>query len=227
MELRAEGVSRRYFRQGKSRNFFFAVQEIELILPAGRLTEITGRSGSGKSTLLNMLAGLLEPTAGKVLLDDTDIYALEDAERSRLRNRSIGVIPQGQTGLHSLTVLENVKLPSLMYEKTACTDEWALALLERVGIAHLRDVYPNELSGGEMRRLAIARALVMRPGILLADEPTGDLDDENTGTVLSLLRSCADEGMAVLLVTHEREAAAYADAVYKMSDGVLTRIPHE
>lgn len=221
MELRAEKISRRYFRQGKGRNFFFAVQETDFSLPAGALTEITGRSGSGKSTLLNMLAGLLEPTTGKVLLDDADLYALEDGERSRLRNGRIGVIPQGQTGLHSLTVLENVMLPSRMYEKQPCPDEQALELLERVGIAHLRDVYPNELSGGEMRRLAIARALVMGPGILLADEPTGDLDDENTRAVLSLLRRCADEGRAVLLVTHEREAAAYADAIYKMSDGVL------
>ena len=222
MDLRAEGVSRRYFRQGKGRNFFFAVQETDLTLPAGNLIEITGRSGSGKSTLLNMLAGLLEPTTGRVLLDGTDLYALDDGKRSILRNRSIGVIPQGQTGLHSLTVLENVKLPSLMYDRQPCSDERAEALLERVGIAHLRDVYPNELSGGEMRRLAIARALVMDPGVLLADEPTGDLDDENTHAVLSLLRQCADGGKAVLLVTHEREAAQYAHAVYTMSGGILT-----
>lgn len=219
--LRAEKISRRYFRQGKGRNFFFAVQETDFALTAGQLTEITGRSGSGKSTMLNMLAGLLEPTTGRVFLGGTDIYALDDAERSKLRNRSIGVIPQGQTGLHSLTVLENVKLPSFMYAKEPCADEHALELLEKVGIAHLAGVYPNELSGGEMRRLAIARALVMRPEVLLADEPTGDLDDENTTAVLELLRRCADEGMAVLLVTHEREAAAYADAVYKMSEGVL------
>ena len=93
-----------------------------------------------------------------------------------------------------------------------------------MGIAHLQDVYPNELSGGEMRRLAIARVLVMKPGILLADEPTGDLDDENTRAVLALLRRCADEGTAVLLVTHETEAADYADAVYKMSDGILSEV---
>ena len=224
MELIAKGVSRRYFRQGKGKNFFYAVQGADLTLTAGTLTEITGRSGSGKSTLLNMLAGLLEPTEGHVLLDDADLYALEDRERSKLRNTAIGVIPQGQTGLHSLTMLENVKLPSMMYEKEPCSDAWAEGLLARVGIAHLRDVYPNELSGGEMRRLAIARALVMKPGILLADEPTGDLDDENTREVLSLLRRCADDGAAVLLVTHETEAAAYADTIYKMSDGILLEV---
>ena len=224
MELKAIGVSRRYFRQGKGKNFFYAVEKTDLTLASGMLTEITGRSGSGKSTLLNMLAGLLEPTEGQVLLDGADLYAMDDRERSRLRNTSIGVIPQGQTGLHSLTVLENVKLPSILYAKESCSDERAEELLDRVGIAGLKDVYPNELSGGEMRRLAIARALVMDPGVILADEPTGDLDDENTRSVLKLLRACADGGKAVLLVTHESEAAAYADAVYRMNDGVLSPV---
>ena len=218
--LRAEHVSRRYFRQAKGSNVFFAVKEATLALPAGKLIEITGRSGSGNSTLLHMLAGLLTPTAGRVLLDDTDLYALDDEARSRLRNERIGVIPQGQTALRSLTVLENVKLPCAMYGDEA-SDEFALALLERVGVAHLRDSYPNELSGGELRRLAIARSLIRKPDVVLADEPTGDLDDENTRAVLSLLRGVADEGAAVLLVTHEREAAAYADQVYRMDNGVL------
>ncbi|MBQ9647077.1 MAG: ABC transporter ATP-binding protein [Oscillospiraceae bacterium] len=221
MELRAEGVSRRYFRQSKLSNVFFAVKETNFALPAGKLTEITGRSGSGKSTLLHMLAGLLAPTTGRVLLGDTDLYALDDAERSKLRNEHIGVIPQGQTALRSLTVLENVKLPCLMYGDEV-SDEIPMSLLERVGIAALRDAYPNELSGGELRRLAIARALLRRPRVLLADEPTSNLDDENTHAVLRLLRQCADEGAAVLLVTHEREAAEYADRVLYMSDGVLS-----
>lgn len=222
MILKAEGICRRYFRQGKGTNIFWAVQKTELTLLPGTLTEVLGRSGSGKTTLLSMLAGLLEPTEGRVLLDGTDLYALSDGERSRLRNRALGVIPQGQTGLHSLTVLENVRLPSLLYG-SPCPAERAEALLDRVGILPLRDAYPNELSGGEMRRLAIARALIMEPGILLADEPTGDLDDENTRAVLSLLRACADGGMAVLLVTHEREAESYADSVYHMDAGVLTK----
>ena len=221
MELKAEGVSRRYFRESKGSNVFYAVKETDLALAAGTLTEITGRSGSGKSTLLHMLAGLLAPTAGRVLLDDTDIYTLDDEARSRLRNEKLGVIPQGHTGLRSLTVLENVTLPCVMYGESA-PEEAALALLEKVGIAHLKDAYPNELSGGELRRMSVARALIKAPGVLLADEPTGDLDDENTHAVLRLLRQSADEGAAVLLVTHEREAAAYADRVYRMNDGVLT-----
>lgn len=222
MELIAKDLSRRYFRQGKGKNFFFAVEQTNLALEPGKLIQISGRSGSGKSTLLNMLAGLLEPTTGQVLLDGQDLYALSDADRSRLRNRCIGVMPQGHTGLHSLTVLENVKLPTGLYGDGTCTEEQAVSLLEQVGIVELKNAYPNELSGGEMRRLAIARALVMNPGILLADEPTGDLDDQNTRAVLALLRAKADEGKAVLLVTHEQEAAAYCDRVLQMSGGVLT-----
>lgn len=220
MELRAVGASRRFFRGSGSANYFYAVEKTDFVLPAGRLTEITGRSGSGKSTLLNMLAGLLAPTEGKIYLDGTDLYSLDDGALSALRNRSIGVIPQWQTGLHSLTVLENVLLPCTMYGDAA-DEKRALELLERVGIANLRDACPNELSGGEMRRLAIARALMRDPSVLLADEPTGDLDDENTAAVLTLLRQCADAGTAVLLVTHEREAAAFADTIYTMQEGRL------
>ena len=221
MELRAEGVSRRFMRQGKGTNFFMAVKETDLRLIPGELAEITGRSGSGKSTLLNMLGGLLAPTAGRVLLDGRDLYALSDPERSRERNRHIGIIPQGQTGLHSLTVLENVLLPARMYGEKKITEEEGKALLEKVHIGHLADVYPDELSGGENRRLAVARALIMKPGILLADEPTGDLDDENTNEVLALLKQCAADGTAVLLVTHEKEAGRFADRIYEMKEGVL------
>ena len=224
MILRSENVGRRYFRQGKGSNVFFAVRNADLILAPGSLTEITGRSGSGKSTLLNMLAGLLEPTEGRVLLDDRDLYVLPDRERSRLRNSCFGIIPQGQTGLASLTVLENVLLPGQMYAPPPEAETRAAELLEKVGIAHLAEVYPGELSGGEMRRMSIARALLMCPGVLLADEPTGDLDDENTKTVLSLLRQSADDGLAVLLVTHEKEAADYADRHYRMDSGSLWEV---
>ena len=222
MKVKADNISRRYFRRSQGSNVFYAVTETDFSLSSGELTVIIGRSGSGKSTLLNMLAGILQPTGGQVYYDETDIYALDDAKRSAFRNREIGVIAQGQTGLQSLTVLENILLPSRMYageDKTVA----GLALLERLGIAHLQGVYPNELSGGEMRRLAIARALLGQPAVLLADEPTGDLDNENTHIVLGLLREAANQGAAVLLVTHEMEAAAYADHLYRMDGGVLTQ----
>ena len=221
MELKAEKATCRYRRQGKGTNIFTAVQEADLLLEAGKLVEIEGRSGSGKSSLLNMMAGILAPSSGRILLDGQDLYALPDRDLSLVRNRKMGVIPQGQTGLRALTVLENVLLPSTMYPGIPLPRTRAESLLDQVGIAHLGSAYPEELSGGELRRMAIARALALDPGILLADEPTADLDDENTKIVLSLLRQSADEGRAVLLVTHEREAAAYADSVYRMEKGII------
>ncbi len=223
--LRAENISRRFFRMTGQSNFFYAVKDVNIELKSGALTEITGRSGSGKSTLLHMLAGLLKPTDGMIYIKNQDLYNLDDKARSKLRGRKIGIIPQGQTGLHSLTVLENIILPCVMYQDGAeKPDEWnqkAVKLLEQVGIARLKDSWPDALSGGELRRMAIARALIREPEILLADEPTGDLDDENTEMILKLLRNTANQGAAVLLVTHEREAAKYADVIYTMREGCL------
>ncbi|MBR6400666.1 MAG: ABC transporter ATP-binding protein [Firmicutes bacterium] len=222
MILKAEGISKRYFRNTNTANYFYAVKKTDLPLFRGELTAITGRSGSGKSTLLNMLGGLLSPTEGRVLYDGRDIYALPDKELSKLRNAFVGIVPQGQSALSALTVLENVMLPYYMYKKDGDIKDRAGELLERVGILSLANAYPNELSGGENRRLAIARALIHDPDIILADEPTGDLDDENTKTVLELLRAAADDKKAVLLVTHENDALSYADRVYRMNGGELT-----
>lgn len=231
MNLYAKEVKKVFARQGRGGEFC-ALSPVDLTLTAGKLVEITGRSGSGKSTLLQILGGLLQPTAGEVLLGDTPLYALGDGALSRLRNRHIGVIPQGHTALRSLSVAENVMLPARLYppraeEAPAGEDVLkarAAALLEKVGIGDLAEEAPTALSGGELRRVAIARALMRRPEILLADEPTGDLDDENTQRVLQLLRQYADDGAAVLLVTHEGAAAAYADEMYEMSAGVLRHL---
>ena len=167
-----------------------------------------------------MLAGLLEPSEGSVFIDDEDIYKMDDKRLSALRNAKIGVIPQGQTGLASLSVLENVMLPFYMYQK-GDIEKKATELLASVGMAELKNAFPTELSGGENRRLAIARALINDPDVIFADEPTGDLDDENTKTVLEILRAAADSGKAVMLVTHENDALGYADKVYRMDGGVL------
>lgn len=221
MKLIAQNVKKDFLRASKSSNYFTAVQPLDFQLSSGEMIEITGRSGSGKSTLLNMLAGMLTPTDGKVLLDDADLYALDEKALSRLRNEKIGLIPQGHTALLSLTVLENVLLPSILYSREQPPEVRAKELLEQVGISALMNAKPDELSGGELRRMAIARALLMNPGILLADEPTAGLDNENTLAVLSLLRKAADDGAAVLLVTHENEAAQFADRVLTMDGGRL------
>lgn len=222
MKLTAKAVHKDFPRSSKSSNFITAVYPLDFEVNGGQMIEISGRSGSGKSTLLNMLAGMLTPTSGQVFLDETDLYSLEDEKLSRLRNEKIGLIPQGHTALLSLTVLENVLLPYVLYHKDAVPEERAKELLEQVGIADLAGAKPDELSGGELRRMAIARALLMKPGALLADEPTAGLDNENTLAVLKLLRQAADDGAAVLLVTHEREAEQFADQVYMMDAGKMT-----
>ena len=222
MELRAENISRRYFRKRGEANYFEAVQPVSLTLRGGELTAVSGKSGSGKTTLLHMLAGLLTPSEGKVFLNETDLYALEDGQLSRLRNEKIGVIPQGRSAVDTLTVYENILLPGLLYGKTARTEE-AETWMEALGISSLRDAMPAELSGGELRRMAIARALAGNPEIILADEPTGDLDKENTVIVLSALEQAAKAGKAVLVVSHDDETEAYADRVLRMEDGRLIR----
>ena len=220
MILKAEQVSKRYFRKTGEANHFFAVKNASLELKSGAVTVLMGKSGSGKTTLLHMLSGLLMPTEGKILLDGADIYSLDDEELSKMRNEKIGVVPQGKSALETLTVMENILLPMNLYGKAA-NNQAAETWLEKLGIASLRDAMPGELSGGELRRMAIARALIGAPDVLLADEPTGDLDDENTNVVLSVLREAADQGAAVLIVTHENEALSYADQAYRMQNGVL------
>lgn len=223
MKLTAQSIKKDFPRASKSSNYFTAVQTLDFEMEPGKVVEITGRSGSGKSTLLNMLSGMLTPTSGKVFLDDTDLYALDEKALARLRNEKIGLIPQGHTALLSLTVLENVLLPSILYSRGTPPEDRARELIADVGLETMINAKPNELSGGELRRMAIARAMLIRPGILLADEPTAGLDNENVIGVLSLLRSAADNGAGVLLVTHEIEAAEYADEVYTMDSGKLSR----
>lgn len=215
--LVAQGVRKQYFRKGRdSARYFDAVPAMDLTLSSGELLEVVGRSGSGKTTLLSMLAGLLTPSEGTVLVDGQDLYALDDTARSKLRNKRFGVIPQGHTPLADLTVLQNVCLPYVLYHSADDVEQRAIELLAGLGIEGLSECYPNELSGGEMRRMAIARALICQPDVLFADEPTGDLDDQNTDVVLQTLRDAADAGAAVMLVTHEQAAAAYADRVVRM-----------
>ncbi len=223
MKLTAQSVKKDFPRAGKSSNYFTAVHALEFEMEPGKVVEITGRSGSGKSTLLNMLAGMLTHTSGEVFLADVDLYSLDEKALARLRNEKIGLIPQGHTALLSLTVLENVLLPAILYNRAPPSEGRAKALLADVGLETLLNAKPNELSGGELRRMAIARAMLMCPGILLADEPTAGLDSDNIIGVLSLFRKAADNGAGVLLVTHEDEAAKYADEVYVMDGGKLSR----
>ena len=222
MAVIAEGVSMVYKRSGKTGCSFTALENTSIAIESGRITVISGRSGSGKTTLLNILAGLLRPSSGTVFYDGTDIYALDDERLSVFRNKHIGYVPQGQSALANLTVLENLMLPlSLAGGGDGGTK--ARHLLEEVGISALADAYPDELSGGELRRLAAARALVNTPEVIFADEPTNDLDDENTALVLGLLKKAAEDGAAVVLVTHEALPENYADTIYRTESGKITK----
>lgn len=223
LELKAEQISKRYFRKTGDANHFYAVKPLSMKLEPGTVTVLCGRSGSGKTTLLHMLSGLLRPTEGEVRLGETELYRLPDGELSRLRNRAIGVVPQARSVLDILTVEENILLPQMLYgteKERGCAERW----MDMLHILHLKDARAGELSGGELRRTAIARTLCMQPSILLADEPTGDLDDENTELVFRCLRKAAEEQAAVLIVSHEADALKIADRAYRMDAGEITTI---
>lgn len=221
MIIEATGLTKEFARARGGKRLFTAVHPLDIGLEERQLTVVSGHSGSGKSTLANMLAGILTPTAGHVRLDGTDLYSLRDEELSRLRNELIGLVPQGHTALRALTVLDNVLLPSILYSKDEAPAERARELLAAVGLDDLADAAPTELSGGELRRMAIARALLMDPAIVIADEPTAGLDSANATAVLTLLRDAADRAAAVLVVSHEAEAQRFADRSYVMEDGHL------
>ncbi|MBO6301516.1 MAG: ABC transporter ATP-binding protein [Ruminiclostridium sp.] len=222
MNISAENISKEFIRQGKGTNRFIAVQPADITIAPGKLTLLMGRSGSGKSTLLNMLSGLLMPTSGKVMYDDTDIYSLDDDKLSEFRAEHIGVIPQGQTAVHSLTVIENICLSYMIHGTAGERGQakiYAAELMERFGIAELENELPSALSGGELRRMAIARAMIRKPQVIFADEPTCDLDDENTALVLTILKEAAQSGTSVFMVTHEKDAVGYADICCTMNAG--------
>lgn len=218
MSLEVNNLSKQYIRGDVP---FYAVKDISLEAHDGEFIAITGKSGSGKSTLLNLIAALLIPSAGEVRFDRKIISNLSDKEASLFRNTTIGYIPQGQSLLANLTVLDNVRLPYYFAENTGNPDEEAANLLKRFGIEKLANAYPSSLSGGEARRASVARALINKPRILLADEPTGDLDAENTKEIIRFFREIANEGTTVIMVTHEADTTKKADTVYVMENGEL------
>jgi ABC-type lipoprotein export system ATPase subunit len=189
----------------------------------GRVVAVTGRSGSGKSTLLHLAAGIDEPTTGEVLLLGRSLGALPDGERTRLRRDHVGLVFQFFHLVPHLSALENVLVPSLVAgDRAGPAEERARALLDRVGLLDRAGEPAQRLSGGEMQRVALCRALQRRPRLLLADEPTGNLDEESGRRVMDLLLGLArEQGSAVLYVTHSRELAEAADAIWTIHSGVL------
>ena len=217
--IRVVRVSRQY-----GQHHVQALQEVSLDIAPGEFVALMGPSGCGKSTLLNMIGAIDRPTQGQVLVGDVDLATLDDAGLTRIRQAKMGYIFQFFNLLSTLTVRENVALP-LELAGTLSEGERRTrvnAMLEKVGLLKRADFYPAQLSGGEMQRVAIARALVHQPAIILADEPTGNLDTENGVHILSLIQSLAREnGQTVLMATHSEEAARAADRVLRMRDGRL------
>ena len=216
--LEIKNISKSYNRQGKD---FFAVKDVNLNISDGDFIHIIGRSGSGKSTFLNIVAGLLSADKGSLSLDGTNYLELSDEEKSEFRNKNIGFIPQSPALLSYLNVLENIRLPYDMYEKDGDSEGKARYFLNELGLEHLAKSYPKELSGGELRRIIISRALMNEPKILIADEPTSDLDIEATKEVMDLLKKINEKGTTVLVVTHELDTLKYGKKVYTMSEGIL------
>ena len=209
------------YSQGKSE--IHALAGVSLEIPKGKFAVIMGPSGSGKSTLLHLLGGLDRPTRGEILLDGRIISQMPDDELTLVRRRKIGFVFQFFNLLSTLTALENILLPLILDGQPAGSGrERARALLERVGLGARGDHLPEELSGGEIQRVAIARALVFDPPILLADEPTGNLDSRTGEEVLELIRRVnREENCTVVMVTHDREAASSGDKFFYLKDGAL------
>jgi putative ABC transport system ATP-binding protein len=219
--IQLENVSR-YYGDGK---VVRALDDLSLKIDRGERVALMGPSGSGKSTLLNLICGLDEPTSGVVNIDGVNIASLDDDVRTRLRREKIGMVFQTFNLLATLTALENVSLPLRLHGLSRrAADQRAEAMLERVGLGGRVAHRPDELSGGERQRSAIARALIFQPPILLADEPTGNLDSKTGEDILGLLDDLHREfDTTILMVTHNEEAAAHCDRILRLRDGRVVK----
>ena len=216
--LEAKKLVKEYKRRGVS---FRAVDDIDFSIDTGDFVMIEGESGSGKTTFLNLLTGLTEPTSGNVMISGKPLKDIGDKELSKIRNQKIKYIPQGESLLSALTVRENILFPYTIGGLEKPSPERLLEVSDKLGITDLLDEYPSELSGGEMRRATIARAVINKPSLIIADEPTGSLDSENTFKVMEIFKNIASEGTAVIVVTHQKETLGYASKVYGMEQGSL------
>ncbi|MEO5762007.1 MAG: ABC transporter ATP-binding protein [Vicinamibacteria bacterium] len=204
---------------------FVALRDVDFAANKGEFVALVGKSGSGKSTLLNMLGGIDRPTEGSVVVDGTAIEAMGENALALWRGRKVGLVFQFFQLLPTLTVIENVMLPMDFSGSIPPTERRprALSLLDQVGVSSQADKLPSSLSGGQAQRVAIARALANRPAVILADEPTGNLDSATAGSVLELLRGLANEGATVVIATHERDIGNLVDRKVEIVDGVVAR----
>ncbi len=217
--IRLEGTSKTYQSGG---SLIKAVDNVTLGVTDGEFVAIVGHSGSGKTTLVSLMGGLTRPSSGRVLVAGTDIWTLGNPALARLRSEQIGFCFQFSSLIPTLTCLDNVRLPASFASGERGGSEHALSLLETVGVPDKAAAYPSELSGGQQRRVAIARALVNDPGIILADEPTGDLDEATEGDIMVLFQELNQRGVTIVMVTHSHKLALMAGRILTMTAGVIT-----
>lgn len=214
--LKVEDLVKYY---GEGENLVKAVDHTSLQVERGKFTAIVGRSGSGKSTLLHLLGGLDRPDSGRVIIDDKDIFSLKDDKLAKFRREKIGFIFQDFNLIPSLNIWENVVLPLGLDNRKVDKAE-VDKIFDKIGLSEKKKAMPNTLSGGQKQRTAIARALVTNPAIILADEPTGNLDSQTEIEVMSLLKSCVSEfGQTLVMITHDETIAQMADVVIVVEDG--------
>ncbi|HEY8507423.1 MAG TPA: ABC transporter ATP-binding protein [Steroidobacteraceae bacterium] len=220
--IRVEGVTKVY---QMGRTAVHALRGIDLSVDRGEMVAIMGASGSGKSTLMNIIGCLDTPTSGRYFLDGVRVDGLSRDELADLRNQKLGFVFQGFNLLPRTSALENVELPLLYDRSGRRRDTRALAAeaLKRVGLGERLDHHPSELSGGQQQRVAIARAIVTQPTVLLADEPTGNLDSRTSVEIMALFQELNDQGITILLVTHEPDIASYAKRIVEVRDGRIRR----
>jgi putative ABC transport system ATP-binding protein len=198
-----------------------ALKGLSLHIPEGEFVAIMGPSGSGKSTLMNLIGCLDQPSNGRYILDGYDVSALTDDQLAWIRNRKIGFVFQSFNLIPRASAVHNVEMPLIYAGDNQQRRERALAALDSVGILDRASHLPNELSGGQQQRVAVARALVTDPAILLADEPTGNLDSESSLEIMKLLRDLNQQGRTIVLITHEPDIAAFASRVVRLKDGII------
>lgn len=217
--LEVENLSKTY---GQGEAAVHALRGATFTVPKGEFVAVVGESGSGKSTLLNLIGGLDTPTEGKVLIDGKDIFAMKDRSLTVFRRRNIGFVFQSFNLIPELTVEQNILFPVLLDYQTP-DREYLEELLEVLGLTERRHHLPGQLSGGQQQRAAIGRALITRPALILADEPTGNLDTRNSGEVIALLKKASRTyEQTIVMITHSRTIAQTADRILQVSDGVVT-----